>query len=194
MSDSAVHPLAFALKYTPPTLVMQYYLGEDQRQEYVHKVNVFLKTNVTAEQIVEELVREDPKYFSPQVVPTEQLIRLVQKLIDNKGRKENKLRLKGKAMCPFKVAESKEKAGKDKDNEREVANKKEDYSELKEMDSNNEEDIIIGDNGKQPIRLKRVMIEETSQEVLVDEQRNVYDMQGNYMGKLDDDIEIDTPS
>jgi len=93
MEIPEVHPLNFALKYAPPTLVMHYYIGNDQINELAHQVKVFLKENVTATQIVNELVREEPLYFGPDVVPKEQLIKLVQRLIENNGKKLGKLKL-----------------------------------------------------------------------------------------------------
>ena len=73
---------------------MHYYAGKDTSQEYVHQVNIHMKKNVTATQIVKELVREEPIYFGPKVVAFDQLVRLIQKLIDNKGKKVDRLRLK----------------------------------------------------------------------------------------------------
>ncbi len=70
-----VHPLNFALKYNPPTLVLHYRLGKDQTQEFAHPVKVFLKERATAAQIVNELVREESIYFSPNLIPREQVTR-----------------------------------------------------------------------------------------------------------------------
>ena len=57
-----------------------------------------------------------------------------------------------------------------------------------------DEDVIVGeavDGDGNPIKLQRVMLEELNQEVLMDEEKNLYDMEGNYLGKLDDDAEED---
>ena len=94
MEKLKVHPLNFALRYNPPTLVMHYYLGEDQTQEFVHQINVFVKKNATSTKIVEELIRAEPEYFGEEVVPPSQLERLIQKIIDNHGNKIGHLKLK----------------------------------------------------------------------------------------------------
>lgn len=41
----------------------------------------------------------------------------------------------------------------------------------------------------QPIKLQRVMIEGMNKELLMDEQGNLYDMEGNHLGSLDEGIE-----
>ena len=56
-------------------------------------------------------------------------------------------------------------------------------------DGQEDEEVIIGegvDGNGQPIKLQRVMLEDLDQEVLMDEQGNLYDMEGNYLGKLDE--------
>ena len=68
-----IHPLNVALKYNPPTLVLHYRLGNDESQELVHQVRVFVKGNITAAEIVGELVREEPIYFNPNLIPREQV-------------------------------------------------------------------------------------------------------------------------
>ena len=73
---------------------MHYYAGNDKSQEYVHQVNIDLKKNATADQIVNELIREEGAYFGPKVVESNQLKRLIQKIMDNKGKKVGKLKLK----------------------------------------------------------------------------------------------------
>jgi hypothetical protein len=65
-----IHPLNFALKYDPPTLVLHYRLG-DQPQELAHQVRVFVSGSVNAAEIVNELVREESVYFSD--IPPEQV-------------------------------------------------------------------------------------------------------------------------
>ena len=114
MEIPEVHPLNFALRYTPPTLVMHYFLGNDQTQELVHQVKVFLKESVTIAQVINELVREEPLYFAPHIVPKAQLERLVKKLIDNNGKKVGQLKLLRTPVAPpaKKEAPAKEPAPK----------------------------------------------------------------------------------
>ena len=55
-----------------------------------------------------------------------------------------------------------------------------------------EEEVIggeVGEGGGPPIVLHRVMIEDLNQEVLMDDQGNIYDMEGHYLGKLDENTE-----
>jgi len=73
---------------------MHYYKNNDHLQEYVHKVQIFLKKNSTAMSIAKELIREEPMYFSSKVVQKKQLVRLIQRLIGNKGKTIGKSKLK----------------------------------------------------------------------------------------------------
>ena len=68
-----IHPLNVALKYNPPTLVLHYCFGNDESQELAHQVRVFIQGTVTAAEIVSELVREEPIYFNPTLIPREQV-------------------------------------------------------------------------------------------------------------------------
>jgi len=52
-----------------------------------------------------------------------------------------------------------------------------------------DEEVImgeVGDGGGPPIRLHRVMIEDLNKEVLMDDQGNLYDMEGRYLGRLNE--------
>lgn len=68
-----VHPLNFALRYNPPTLVLHYYVGNDKSQEFAHQVKVFLNQNATLAQIVNELEREEAFFFNPNLIPRVQV-------------------------------------------------------------------------------------------------------------------------
>lgn len=237
MKVAEVHPLNFALKYAPPTLVMQYYLGSDTSNEFVHQVSIFIKKNATAAKIVEELIRVEGTYFDPKIVPKDQLTRLIQKLIDNQGKKigRHKLKSSNSARINEKTASSvqesaqaqkvpetrpREKkkpeipslAGKlpgyneDAEDRGKHENKEEPALEspLVEGNENNLEDFNEGDFGVKsvgeegdmiygeavdgdgkPIKLQRVMLEDENKEVLMDEEGNIYDLNGNYIGQLD---------
>eukprot|EP00826_Nyctotherus_ovalis_P043263 TRINITY_DN4534_c0_g3_i2.p1 TRINITY_DN4534_c0_g3~~TRINITY_DN4534_c0_g3_i2.p1 ORF type:complete len:143 (-),score=34.15 TRINITY_DN4534_c0_g3_i2:290-718(-) len=96
MSVPKIHALNFALKYAPPTLVM-HYCKNGGPEEFAHQVQIFLKSSTTAATVANELIKEEPIYFGAEVVQREQLIRLIQKLIDNKGKKIGRLKLLSKA-------------------------------------------------------------------------------------------------
>jgi len=56
----------------------------------------------------------------------------------------------------------------------------------------NEEDQmfeVTGEAGGVPIKLQRVMIQDLNQEFLMDEQGNLYDMEGRFVGKVDEGAE-----
>ena len=62
------------------------------------------------------------------------------------------------------------------------------------QEQNEEDEVIIGegiDENGQPIKLQKVMLEDLNQEVLMDEEGNLYDMEGNYLGKLDEGAEME---
>ena len=170
-NKNEVHALSFALRYAPPTLVMQYYLGEEKSQKYVHCANVFIKKNDTVKDVIERLIEQHPRYFNSSVMPADQLNLLIQKLMDNKGRRMNNLRLK--TVDHSNVTEEKPP-----------------HSEQLNKEGNInttliEEDIIIGEaEGKNPVRLRRVILKDENKEVLIDEQMNIYDMEGNHLGRL----------
>lgn len=69
-----VHPLNFALKYDPPTILLQYYLGNKPTEEYVHQVKLLIKEGATASIITEELQREESVYFNPNIVSKKQVL------------------------------------------------------------------------------------------------------------------------
>ena len=49
--------------------------------------------------------------------------------------------------------------------------------------------MIVGDTGEgegPPIMLQKVMIQDLNQEFLMDEAGNLYDMEGHYVGKVDE--------
>jgi len=234
MESVEVHALNFALKYAPPTLVMHYYLGNDPSREFVHQVKVFIKKNATAARIAEELIRVEPAYFNSKIVPKEQLTRLIQKLIDNEGKKvghhklrptnstrnkmnENVAPVQESTAQAQKVPETrlKEKRKPEisslaskvpeydgvEDTKPKHENKKEDLIHSLEEGENNydeygeeldveavDEDMIYGeavDGDGKPIKLQRVMLEDENKEVLMDEEGNIYDLNGNYIGQLD---------
>eukprot|EP00826_Nyctotherus_ovalis_P006816 TRINITY_DN11659_c0_g2_i3.p1 TRINITY_DN11659_c0_g2~~TRINITY_DN11659_c0_g2_i3.p1 ORF type:complete len:246 (+),score=85.54 TRINITY_DN11659_c0_g2_i3:140-877(+) len=227
MKIAEVHPLNFALKYAPPTLVMQYYLGNDTSNEFVHQVSIFIKKNATAAKIVDELIRVESAYFDPKIVPRDQLTRLVQKLIDNQGKKIGKHKLKSnsarinektassvqEAVQAQKVPETRPRekkkpeipslAGKlpghneDAEAKAKHENKEEfalesplegSENNLEDYNEGEEGDMIYGeavDGDGKPIKLQRVMLEDENKEVLMDEEGNIYDLNGNYIGQLD---------
>ena len=98
MDMPEVHALNFALLYDPPTLVMQYYLGDDRKTQFAHKVRVTFDNDTTVGEIADELIDMEMVYFNPKVVPRKKLEHLIQLLMDNKGRKIGKLKL---APTPF---------------------------------------------------------------------------------------------
>lgn len=206
MTVPKIHALNFALKYAPPTLVMHYYT-DDNSEEFAHQVRVLLKKNAAAVTIANELIREEPLYFSSEVVQKEQLVRLIQKLIDNNGKKIGNLKLQSRTAL-MKVQESLN------DSERELEDlladplngkfSEEKFNDLQKDDQikasttseealsspeENEEDVIVGEagEGEAPIVLRKVMLEDINQEVLMDDQGNLYDMEGHYMGRLDEE-------
>jgi len=55
-----------------------------------------------------------------------------------------------------------------------------------------DEEVIVGETGEgegPPIVLQKVMIQDLNQEFLMDEQGNLYDMEGHYVGKVDEGAE-----
>ena len=69
-----VHPLNFALKYNPPTIVLQYYLNDNTAMEFVHSVKLHLGPRATPADVVSELVREESFYFGSDVIPRAQVL------------------------------------------------------------------------------------------------------------------------
>ena len=203
-----IHPLNFALRYTPPTLVMHYYIGKDTSQEFVHTVNLRIEKSTTADKIVKELINKEAAYFNPKIVPTEQLKRLVQKVIDNKGKKIGNAKLKpsniGKTQVDNTISKQAqsipEPKGKKKPEVPSLAGKLPGFSDSpqdpkpigKQVEDEMEEDDMIREavdaDGK-TIKLQKVMIEGMNKELLMDEHGNLYDMEGNHLGSLDEGIE-----
>ena len=64
--------------------------------------------------------------------------------------------------------------------------------DFQEDQPQNEEEVIVGDTGEgdgPPIMLQKVMIQDLNQEFLMDEAGNLYDMEGHYVGKVDEGAE-----
>lgn len=222
MEVPEVHPLNFALTYAPPTLVMHYYVGSDISQEFVHKVAFSFERNTSADKIVKELISRESVYFHPKIVPSEQLKRLVQKLIDNKGKKIGKAKLKPSNVGKNRVEEMlstkqsnkpPEAKGKKKPEVPSLAGKlpgpaeQQDLDDLKpkgkaeskkgtqyreELAEEEDQDEMVHeavDADGQTIKLQKVRIEGMDREVLMDEHGNLYDMDGNHIGTLDEDAD-----
>eukprot|EP00826_Nyctotherus_ovalis_P020603 TRINITY_DN1648_c0_g2_i16.p1 TRINITY_DN1648_c0_g2~~TRINITY_DN1648_c0_g2_i16.p1 ORF type:complete len:249 (+),score=85.82 TRINITY_DN1648_c0_g2_i16:113-859(+) len=218
MEVPEVHPLNFALTYAPPTLVMHYYVGSNTSQEFVHKVSFNFEKNANADRIVKELISKESVYFHPKIVPSEQLKRLVQKLIDNKGKKIGKAKLKPSTVGKSQVEEIPltKQSNKKKPEVPSLAGRlpgpaeQQDFDDLKpkgkpetkkgaqnqhseEMfaEPEDQEDMIheAVDADGQTIKLQKVRIEGMNREVLMDEHGNLYDMEGNHIGTLDEDAE-----
>ena len=55
-----------------------------------------------------------------------------------------------------------------------------------------DQEVIVGETGEgegPPVVLQKVMIQDLNQEFLMDEQGNLYDMEGHYVGKVDEGAE-----
>ena len=68
-----VHPLNFALKYNPPTVVLHYYLNDNTEEELVHSVKLRLGPQVTAANVATELIQNESFYFGPDIISRAQV-------------------------------------------------------------------------------------------------------------------------
>ena len=68
-----IHPISFALKYDPPTIVLQYSRGDDPNQDFAHPVKLVLGRKAAPGEIVDELIREESLYFGPKLIARAQV-------------------------------------------------------------------------------------------------------------------------
>lgn len=80
LMTSKIRPLKFGLKYSPPSIILEYQLGEKKRRRVMPVRNLNPESDV--HDIVDKLI-DAHSQLDPGIVPTEQVVRLVQKLIDN---------------------------------------------------------------------------------------------------------------
>lgn len=72
-----IHPVNYAIKYNPPTIVLQYYLGSNPAQEFAHPVKLNIPDKANAKEIVQELLRVEDIYFNARVVSEAQVFLIV---------------------------------------------------------------------------------------------------------------------
>jgi hypothetical protein len=172
------------LKKTPP-IIGVIYSKEGDTNKYYHNVNIHIDKASSPEEIVDELQREETVYFGKHLMKKEQLIKLTSQLFESPTKSDDSSGKKKKSLRDrLNLPIHEEKAGK-----KEAAN------EIEENQANSDRgqnDIAIIDQDYDPSKhnLQRVFIEDAGQEFLMDSTGNLFDMEGNCVGKAqyeDDD-------
>lgn len=81
-----INVLALTARYVPPTLLIHYCKEPDHSKRFVHQVKVYLRTNATAVQIADELIRKEAFYIKESLISRTNLESLIQMFIRNKAK------------------------------------------------------------------------------------------------------------
>jgi len=182
-----VHQIIF--KKSPP-IIGVVYSKDHSSEKFYHNVNIYLEKAKSAIDIVEELQREELVYFGSHLIKKEQLLKLISTLFeksptksdDSSGSKKKKS-LRDRLNLPIhqKKTESPKKPFED---------------HIESIPQNSEEEqnpnniAIVDDENPENHHLQKVFVEEANQEFLMDSTGNLYDMEGNCVGKAQYDDEV----
>jgi len=86
MANREITVLRIGVRNAPPTLLIKYCLGNDSTKRYLHQVKLYIKSNATAAQIADELIRKEALYFKETFISRTKLESLIQMLIERKGK------------------------------------------------------------------------------------------------------------
>mmetsp|Transcript_19577 Transcript_19577/g.25342 ORF Transcript_19577/g.25342 Transcript_19577/m.25342 type:complete len:157 (-) Transcript_19577:192-662(-) len=75
-----VHPRRFGLKYSPPTLIIEYTDSDNDLKHYKIQLRK-LDKQMSAETIAYKLCARYPAYLDPSIVKTRQVTRLIERLL-----------------------------------------------------------------------------------------------------------------
>ncbi len=202
-----VKPLKLCAKYNPPMIAVVYVLAQNPSKKYLHEIPIPTQTlqdgSTTSQEIYSAMTKSEPNFLTPKVIPERQVVRLLDKI-------------RTKLAKPASAAISKqESAKKALQSELQKELGAESYGEDQYADS------FIEDSGSIPAavptkhpagtkkpepapqkkpemetkkkELQRVFVEDLGEELLMDEQGNLYDEKGNLIGQAesDDDDPVD---
>ena len=86
-----VVPVNFGLKYRPPKLGIQYYVASQPSVTLVHEIPLaFLNKTSNIDSVIKDLVDKNKLYLNPKVVSTNQIKRLLSRLVQNTQSPTNK--------------------------------------------------------------------------------------------------------
>ena len=192
-------PVNFGLKYRPlPKLGIQYHIQDQPHSLFVYEIplsNVSHKAN--PDSVVRQLFEEyGDSYLNPTIVSFVQLKRLVEKVLVHVQDKENVNQLSEiKSGDPdkmmFREDDIQEFLRSGTFNE-ELAGtgKAEEITTEEELNQHQSEDneVLDIDNPDELAAkgFKRIQIEGEDEEYLMDNDGNIYDLKGNFIGTTDD--------
>lgn len=79
-----VVPVNFGLKYKPPKLGIQYYVQQQPDVQLVHEIPLaFVNKTSNLDSLTQDLFEKNKQYLNPKIVSTNQIKRLLSKLVTN---------------------------------------------------------------------------------------------------------------
>jgi len=87
IKEGSLEPINLCIKFKPPSLALYYRLAGDPGKKFMHSVNIDkeVKAKKTADEIYKELLVNEPMYWNPNNITKEQIIRVIEKLLDNQS-------------------------------------------------------------------------------------------------------------
>jgi hypothetical protein len=170
-----------------PAIVGVIYTKPDDTSDtkYYHNVNIHMDKAHSAEQIVEELQKEETVYFGPHLIKKEQLLNIVKKLFEPSPTKSDdakkKKSLRDRLQLPLHDKKKQPEPNPD------LQKAMEEYQQNSDNENQNEVPNEEYDPSKH--NLQRVFIEDANQEFLMDSTGNLFDLDGNCVGKAQYDEE-----
>ena len=170
-----------------PAIVGVIYTKPDDKSytKYYHNVNIHMDKAKSAEEIVEELQKEETVYFGPHLIKKEQLLNIVKKLFEPSPTKSDdskkKKSLRDRLQLPLHDKKKEPEPNPD------LQKAMEEYQQNSDNENQNEMPNEEYDPTKH--NLQRVFIEDANQEFLMDSTGNLFDLEGNCVGKAQYDEE-----
>ena len=98
-----VIPTNFGLKYNPPKLGIQYYFKENKKATFVHEIPLdHLSKSTDAKEAARELFKQNATFLDKGKVSSQQVEKLLQKLLNHLYPKDNKENITNKSNPPKK--------------------------------------------------------------------------------------------
>jgi len=168
ISKETFIPLNICAKRKPPSIAIVYTLSTRQNKKYLHEIPLptFSYTE-TADDLYKVLMKSESMYLS--IVPKEQLIRVIEQITSK-----------------FNLPRSITKGESKENNEDGVISDTIERSPLKECELNESD----RETQELPEGFQRVFVEDLNRELLMDDQGNLYDEEGNILGQAASEDEI----
>ena len=180
-------PLKVCGKKNPASIAILYNLTSENKKRYIHEIPLpMLSPDETADNLYSILIKSEPIYLNPKIVPKKQIVRIIENIMKKPDGKNSASK------------NSNDKISLKNELQNELANHNDQYeSDISEDDKGEDkepeiyyENLNDGSKRKEvPENFQRVFLEDLGKEVMMDEKGNLFDFDGNLLGQAESDDE-----